>query len=97
MAGNRSSQMTNNRFEITQDGMVSYLAYETDGTEWISLLYTEVAAPLRGRGIAKDLAQMAFEYAKEKKLKVEVICPVALRFALKHPEYMSLIKSRRQP
>ena len=90
-----SSQMTDNRFEIIRDGLVSYLAYETDREGWISLLYTEVAAPLRGRGIAKDLARMAFEYAQEKKLNVEVICPVALHFALQHPAYKSLIKSRR--
>jgi uncharacterized protein len=88
--------VTESRFEIEQESHVSYLAYETDGCEWISLLYTEVATPLRGRGIASDLARMAFEYAKDKHLNVEVICPVALHFALKHPEYKSLIGMRRK-
>jgi predicted GNAT family acetyltransferase len=57
------ARRTSDRFEIEQDGQTSYLAYEADGQGWLSLLYTEVAEPLRGRGIAKDLAQMAFEYA----------------------------------
>jgi hypothetical protein len=96
MANEGSSRMTESRFEIEQGGHVSYLAYETDGSEWISLLYTEVAAPLRGRGIANDLARMAFEYAKSRQLKVEVICPVAFHFALKNPKYNSLILIRRK-
>jgi predicted GNAT family acetyltransferase len=90
------ARRTSDRFEIEQDGQTSYLAYEADGQGWLSLLYTEVAEPLRGRGIAKDLAQMAFEYAKENHLKVEVVCPVALHFALSHPEYKSLIGIRHK-
>ena len=92
----RIARRTDDRFEIELDGHVSYLAYEVDGDGWISLLYTEVSEPLRGRGIAKDLAQMAFEYAKQNQLKVEVICPVALHFALGHPEYKSLIDRRHR-
>ena len=88
------ARRTDDRFEIEQDGHTSYLAYEADGQGWISLLYTEVAEPLRGRGLAKDLARMAFEYAKENHLKVEVVCPVAFHVALNHPEYKSLVSIR---
>ena len=90
-----NGRRTDSQFEIQRGGQISYLAYEMDGDGWMSLLYTEVAEPLRGQGISQELARIAFEYAKAKNLKVEVICPVALHFALKHPEYKSLIGMRR--
>jgi uncharacterized protein len=80
------------RFEIERDGQISFLAYETDGQGAISLLHTQVPLPLRERGIASELAKMALEYAKENRLKVEVICPVVYHFLNKHPEYRALIR-----
>ena len=82
------------QFKIERDGEISYLAYETDGHEWISLLHTEVAPKLRGRGIAGELSKMALEYAKEHHLKVEIICPTVAHFVGKHPEYGSLVSHR---
>jgi hypothetical protein len=82
------------QFEIEREGQISYLIYETDDKELISLLYTEVAAPLRKRGIANELAHMAFEYAKEHNLKVDVVCPIAYRYLVKHPEYRPLLVKR---
>jgi predicted GNAT family acetyltransferase len=86
------SQPTQGRFEIERDGLVSYLAYETDGREGISLLHTEVPPSLRHHGIANELAKMALEHAKEKHLKVEVICPVVHHFLSQHPEYRPLVR-----
>jgi hypothetical protein len=37
---------------------------------------------------------MAFEAAKEKGLKVEVVCPVVIHFLTKHPEYKYLVGIR---
>ena len=87
-----SSQPTAARFEIERDGFVSFLAYETDGHDGISLLHTEVHPSVRHHGIANELAQMALEYAKKKHLKVEVICPVVYHFLNKHPGYKSLVR-----
>ena len=92
-----NSQATSGQFEVERDGQVSYLAYETDGHGWISLLHTEVSPALRGHGIATELAQIAFEYARKNNLKVEVICPVVFHFVNKHPEYKPLVGVRRQP
>jgi predicted GNAT family acetyltransferase len=82
------------RFEIEHEGQISFLAYEIDGAGWISLLHTSVPRPLRGRGIANELAQMALEYAKEHQLKVDVVCPVVFHFTSKHPEYKPLMGIR---
>ena len=89
-----SAQTTKGKFEIERDGEVSFLVYETDGAGWLSLLYTWVSPALRGRGIANELAQVALEYAKDKHLKVDVVCPVVFHFVSKHPEYKSLIGIR---
>jgi predicted GNAT family acetyltransferase len=89
-----ASEPISSRFELEREGKVSYLAYEIDSEGWISLLYTEVAEELRHRGIANELAQIAFEYAKTNSLKVEVICPVAFHFLTKHPEYKPLMVRR---
>ena len=85
---------TKGKFEIQRDGGISFLAYETDGEGWVSLLYTEVPPALRGRGIANELAQMGLEYAKAHEMKVDVVCPIVFHFLSKHPEYKSLIGIR---
>jgi predicted GNAT family acetyltransferase len=85
------SQVTKSRFEINQDGLTAYTEFETDESGWMTIWHTEVPAALRGRGIATELAQAAFEHAKENKLRVDVICPLALDFLSKHPEYKFLV------
>ena len=82
------------RFEIERDGGISYLAYETDGEGWISLLHTEVPPAQRGRGIANELALMGLEYAKAHQLKVDVVCPIVFHFLTKNPAYKSLVGIR---
>lgn len=62
----------------------------------MTIWHTEVPAALRGRGIATELAQAAFEYAKDNNLRVDVICPSALNFLSNHPEYKSLVGKDRQ-
>jgi hypothetical protein len=89
-----SSRAAKGKFEIERDGQVSFLAYETDGSGWISLLHTWVSPVLRGRGIANELAQIALEYAKDNHLKVEVVCPVVFHFVSKHSEYKPLVGIR---
>jgi len=88
---NRSSQVTKSRFEIDQDSQTAYIEFEIDGSGWMTIWHTEVPAGLRGRGIATELAQAAFEHAKKNHLRVDVICPSALSFLSNHPEYKSLL------
>ena len=87
-------EATRGKFEIERDGGVSFLAYETDGEGWISLLHTEVPPAQRGRGIANELALMGLEFAKTHQLKVDVVCPIVFHFLTKNPEYKSLIGIR---
>lgn len=70
---------------------MAFLEFELDNAGWITLWHTEVPKPLRGRGIAGTLIRNALEYAHDKKLKVDVICPIAADYIEKHPEFKSLI------
>jgi len=86
--------VTLGQFEIEQDGKTAYLDYELDGEGWISLIHTQVPEPMRGKGVAGELAKAALEYAKDHHLKVDVVCPVVFHYVNKHPEYKPLLGIR---
>jgi predicted GNAT family acetyltransferase len=79
------------RFEFEEQGEIAYLESEVDSDGWITLWHTEVPAALRGRGIAAVLVKTALEYARENKLKVDVICPIVADYIHKNPEFKSLV------
>jgi uncharacterized protein len=83
-------EVTTGRFEIERDGKVAYLEYTMTGNV-LGLIHTEVPDELRGRGLASSLSETALEYARENKLKVDVICPLVHDFIAKHPEYSELV------
>jgi predicted GNAT family acetyltransferase len=82
----RTSHVTRSRFEYEEDGKVAFLEFETDDLGWITLLRTEVPKELRERGIAGELVKAAFEYAREHRLRVDVLCPLATDYLKRHPE-----------
>jgi predicted GNAT family acetyltransferase len=87
----KEEQVTRSRFEIEERGEVAYLEFDTDSQGWMTIWHTEVPAAMRGKGVASELAQTAFEYAKQNHLRVDVICPLAADFLSKHPEYDSSV------
>ncbi|MBV9669737.1 MAG: N-acetyltransferase [Acidobacteriales bacterium] len=74
------------RFEYEDAGHTAYLEFD-EGDGWITLWHTEVPESFRGRGVATLLAQTALQYARDKHLKVDVICPSVAEFLSKHPEW----------
>jgi predicted GNAT family acetyltransferase len=93
---NKRSVRTTKKFEISEDGQTAYLEFETDSSGWMTIWHTEVPPTLRGRGLATELAQAAFEHAKANHLRVDVICPSALHFLSEHPEYKPLVETRKK-
>jgi predicted GNAT family acetyltransferase len=83
-------KVTTGRFEIERDGEIAYLEYTMTGNV-LGLIHTEVPAKLRGQGLASSLAETALQYARENRLKVDVICPSVLDYLAKHPEYSDLV------
>jgi predicted GNAT family acetyltransferase len=88
------TQVTRSRFEISQDGLTSYLEFETDAQGWLTLWHTDVPETLRGRGIALELVTTAFQYAQDHNLKVDVLCPVAHHIVETHPEFQPLVHQK---
>jgi uncharacterized protein len=86
-----SKEKTMSRFELEEEGETAYLEFELDHAGWITLWHTEVPQGLRGRGLAGVLAKTALEYARENKLKVDVICPAVANYLSKNPEFQDLV------
>jgi predicted GNAT family acetyltransferase len=42
-------------------------------------------------GLASSLAETALRWAREKNLKVDIICPLVQEHITKHPEYSDLV------
>lgn len=82
--------VSNGRFELERDSLVAYLEYNLAGNI-LQLIHTEVPEELRGKGMAGDLAKSALEWAREHKVKVDVVCPTVAGYMKKHPEYSDLL------
>lgn len=82
--------VTNGRFEMEEAGQVAWLEYNLAGSI-LQLIHTEVPPALRGKGIAGQLAHSALEWARERRLKVDVICPSVAGYLKKHPEYADMV------
>src|SRR5437868_2252708 len=83
-------KVTTGRFEIERNGEVAYLEYSLSGNI-LELTHTEVPEGLRGMGLASSLAESALQLARERNLKVDIICPSVQEYVAKHPEYSDLV------
>ena len=83
-------KVTVGRFEIERDGEVAYLEYSLTN-KVIALIHTEIPEKLRGQHVASWLIESALRWAREHKIKVDVICPSVADYIAKHPEYSNLV------
>ncbi|MEO8232982.1 MAG: GNAT family N-acetyltransferase [Ignavibacteriota bacterium] len=74
------------RFVMNVDGNEVYLLYAED-KETIDLYSTFTPQQFRRQGLAEKVVRFAFEYAKEKNLKVIPTCWYVRKFLEKHPEF----------
>ena len=77
------------RFEVTVDGHTAVLTYR-EAAGKVTLIHTEVAPELQGRGIADTLARAALDDARQRRLLVRPLCPFVQAFMKRHPEYADL-------
>jgi len=83
-------EVTTGRFEIERNGEVAYLNYSLVGNI-LTLDHTEIPEKLRHMGLASSLAETALHWARERNLKVDIVCPTVQQFIAKHPEYSDLV------
>ena len=86
--------VTNNeakkRFEIDLgDGDLAMIEYMIAG-EWIVYTHTEVPEKYEGMGIASHMAKTALNYAVEKELRIQPLCPYIAMYIRRHPEYQPI-------
>ena len=85
-----SNNTDQQQFEAHVDGELAVLLYRFhEGAIW--LMHTEVPKKLEGQGIASALAHYALEWAKEKGIKVKVLCPFVAIYLKRHPEYNPIL------
>ena len=78
------------QFEVEgTDGLASLTYRETP--DRITLLHTEVAPELAGKGLGGVLARGALDYARETNRKVLITCKFVKTYVARHPEYGDLL------
>ncbi len=80
------------RFEATVNRLLARCDYRMHGGTMM-LVHTEVPPQLEGRGIASQLVQAAFDYAKDNGLDVLPVCSFVSAWARRHPEVEPLLAS----
>jgi len=80
----------NDRFVAEIEGNKAYLSYNVYD-DIIDLSYAFTPTELRGKGIAKIVAEYAFNYAKENNLKVIPSCSYVRAFVKRNENYKDLL------
>ena len=64
------------RFTVNVEGHMAFVSYILSGNSLI-IDHTFVPKPLKGRGIASELVQAAYDYAHDNDLICQATCPYA--------------------
>ncbi|EYR82194.1 acetyltransferase [Shinella sp. SUS2] len=78
------------RFELAVGDEMA-VAYYREENGRIVLIHTEVPQALSGQGIGTRLARGVFETLRARKTRIIAKCPFMAAFAVKHPDYASLL------
>lgn len=79
------------RFTVTMPEGGGELRYHPRPDGVWELYHSEVDPGLRGRGVAGELAQAAFDHARARGIKVRVTCPYVTGWLAKHPEQRDVV------
>lgn len=78
------------RFELPIGDEVATAYYAIEEGRMV-FTHTEAPFALSGRGYGSKLARGAFEAARSRGMRVIAKCPFMAAYALKHPEYASIL------
>jgi predicted GNAT family acetyltransferase len=78
------------RFELTEQGLTAFATYRLDGSR-VVIPHVEAPMALRGTGTAGRLMTGLLELIRARGQKITPLCPYAVAFLKKHPEYADLI------
>ena len=78
------------RFEYSENGYTSYVAYRPlNNGVWL-LEHTEAQPTPHGRAIAADLVHAALSEAQRQGVKVRTECSFTIHYLARHPEFADL-------
>lgn len=78
----RNGEMS--RFELLEAPGQAHLNYHLTGQR-LTLVHTEVADELAGRGIASELLRTALEFGEHQGLEIVPVCPFTSGWLERHP------------
>ena len=77
-------------FELVINGRRSFIDYKQKGDK-VFLIHTEVAAELKGKGVAEALVEKTFRYLEDSQLKMVPLCVYVGLYLKRHPEWNRLL------
>jgi predicted GNAT family acetyltransferase len=85
---------TERRFFIRFDDGDAELVYTEPAPKVIDIQHTYVPDSARGHHVGDTLAEAAFEFARERGLRVVPTCPFVRRWLAGHPDLLKLVDPR---
>lgn len=96
LAATVSDNIAAQRYELLLDGeLVGKLFYRTND-DVVTLIHTEIASHLEGRGLGEQLVAEALGDIRDRGLQIVPLCPYVAAYIRRHPEYDNLIRSRAE-
>ena len=74
------------------DEEVGYIEYDPVGETSILIKHTEVLPGHEGQGLGSQLVRSALDHIRAQGKSVIPICPYALNYVRRHPEYRELVR-----
>ena len=81
------------RYRALVDGdEVGYIEYDPIGSDGVLLKHTEVHRQYEGRGFGSKLVASMLDDVRRRGKRVVPICPYALTYVRRHPEYHDVVR-----
>lgn len=78
------------RFEMKVGDYLALIVYkERDGK--ITLIHTEAAKELEGKGAATAIIEKTLDYIEKNTYKLIPLCPLVVAYLKRHPEWMRIV------
>ena len=82
------------RYRLLADGeAVGFVEYDPVGADSLLIKHTEVGSGHEGKGYGSELVRRVLEDARSRGLTVIPICPYALNYLRRHPEYREVVRA----